>query len=173
MIYKLVPEYAERFRATIIRTAFTYIPTAPVCPISKHGYFIKCGYSLDDSGVLHHLDPGVTNFPFIQSEPVGRPGGSVHAPGLDQQGEDAGQYEAYGEPAEVCPDGQTIADQHPADEGTGPWKILFATDAPWPIFYRSVNDWVEAIDEPKTEINFTREERDIILGKAAQAVFGA
>ena len=56
---------------------------------------------------------------------------------------------------------------------TGPWKILFATDAPLPTFYMTVKEWVEAIDEPKTEINFTREERDIILGKAAQAVFSA
>lgn len=56
---------------------------------------------------------------------------------------------------------------------TGPWKILFATDAPLPTFYMTVREWVEAIDEPNTEINFTREERDIILGKAAQAVFSA
>lgn len=56
---------------------------------------------------------------------------------------------------------------------TGPWKILFATDSPLPTFYMTVKEWVEAIDEPKTEINFTREERDIILGKAAQAVFSA
>jgi len=55
---------------------------------------------------------------------------------------------------------------------TGPWKILFATDAPLPTVLMSVKDWVEAISEPKTNIRFTREERDIILGKAAQAVFG-
>ena len=54
---------------------------------------------------------------------------------------------------------------------TGPWKILFATDAPLPTFYLSTKDWVEAIKEPKTDIAFTREERDIILGKAAEAVF--
>lgn len=55
---------------------------------------------------------------------------------------------------------------------TGPWKVLFATDAPLPTVLMSVKDWVEAISEPKTNIRFTREERDIILGKAAQAVFG-
>ncbi len=55
---------------------------------------------------------------------------------------------------------------------TGPWKILFATDAPLPTVLMSVKDWVEAISEPKTNIGFTREERDFILGKAAQAVFG-
>lgn len=54
---------------------------------------------------------------------------------------------------------------------TGPWKILFATDAPLPTFYLPTKDWVDAINEPKTDIEFTREERDIILGKAAEAVF--
>jgi predicted TIM-barrel fold metal-dependent hydrolase len=54
---------------------------------------------------------------------------------------------------------------------TGPWKILFATDAPLPTFYLPTRDWVQAINEPDTDIEFTREERDIILGKAAEAVF--
>lgn len=54
---------------------------------------------------------------------------------------------------------------------TGPWKILFATDAPLPTFYLPTKDWVKAISEPDTDIEFTREERDIILGKAAEAVF--
>jgi predicted TIM-barrel fold metal-dependent hydrolase len=54
---------------------------------------------------------------------------------------------------------------------TGPWKILFASDAPLPTFYLPNKDWVDAINEPKTDIEFTREERDIILGKAAEAVF--
>ncbi len=54
---------------------------------------------------------------------------------------------------------------------TGPWKILFATDAPLPTFYLPTKDWVQAIREPDTDIEFTREERDIILGKAAEAVF--
>jgi predicted TIM-barrel fold metal-dependent hydrolase len=55
---------------------------------------------------------------------------------------------------------------------TGPWKILFASDAPLPTFYLPTKDWVDAIDNPKTDIEFTREERDIILGRAAEAVFG-
>jgi predicted TIM-barrel fold metal-dependent hydrolase len=55
---------------------------------------------------------------------------------------------------------------------TGPWKILFATDAPLPTFYLPTKDWVDAIREPKTDIPFTREELDIILGRAAEAVFG-
>jgi predicted TIM-barrel fold metal-dependent hydrolase len=54
---------------------------------------------------------------------------------------------------------------------TGPSKILFATDAPLPTFYMPTRDWVQAINEPDTDIEFTREERDIILGKAAEAVF--
>jgi hypothetical protein len=54
---------------------------------------------------------------------------------------------------------------------TGPWKVLFASDAPLPTFYLPTKDWVEAIRNPKTDIPFTREELDIILGRAAQAVF--
>jgi predicted TIM-barrel fold metal-dependent hydrolase len=54
---------------------------------------------------------------------------------------------------------------------TGPWKILFATDAPLPTFYLPTRDWLQAIREPQTDIPFTREELDIILGKAAEAVF--
>lgn len=54
---------------------------------------------------------------------------------------------------------------------TGPWKILFATDAPLPTFYLPTKDWVEAIRYPKTDVPFSREELDIILGKAAQKVF--
>jgi predicted TIM-barrel fold metal-dependent hydrolase len=54
---------------------------------------------------------------------------------------------------------------------TGPWKILFATDAPLPTFYLPTKEWVEAIKNPKTDIEFTPEEREIILGRAAEAVF--
>ena len=53
----------------------------------------------------------------------------------------------------------------------GPWKILFATDAPLPTFFLSVLDWVNAIKNPDTKISFTQDELEIILGKAAQAVF--
>ena len=54
---------------------------------------------------------------------------------------------------------------------TGPWKILFATDAPLPTFYLPTKEWVEAIRNPKTDIKFSREELDVILGRAAEAVF--
>ena len=54
---------------------------------------------------------------------------------------------------------------------TGPFKILFATDAPLPTFYLPTKEWVEAIRNPKTDIKFSREELDVILGRAAEAVF--
>jgi predicted TIM-barrel fold metal-dependent hydrolase len=54
---------------------------------------------------------------------------------------------------------------------TGPWKILFASDAPLPALWLPQLEWVRSIKEPKTEVIFTREELDIMLGKAAEAVF--
>lgn len=54
----------------------------------------------------------------------------------------------------------------------GPWKILFATDWPQPDLWISLVDWVKAIKEPKTKLKFTPEEINIILGTAAQKVFG-
>jgi len=33
-------------------------------------------------------------------------------------------------------------------------------------------EWLKAITEPKTDVQFTSEEIEIILGQAAQAVFG-
>jgi hypothetical protein len=54
---------------------------------------------------------------------------------------------------------------------TSPWKILFATDTPMPTFLCSVKEWVEAFRNPQTDVHFTRDELDIILGKAAQEVF--
>lgn len=53
----------------------------------------------------------------------------------------------------------------------GPEKILFATDAPLPTFYLPTGDWIEVFRNPKTDIAFTKEEMETILGKAAQAVF--
>ena len=53
----------------------------------------------------------------------------------------------------------------------GPWKILFASDDPLPTFLLPQEEWVRAIKEPKTDVPFSQEELDIILGKAAQAVF--
>ena len=53
----------------------------------------------------------------------------------------------------------------------GPWKILFASDAPLPNNFVPLDAWVRAIKEPETEIPFSGEELDIVMGKAAQAVF--
>jgi predicted TIM-barrel fold metal-dependent hydrolase len=53
-----------------------------------------------------------------------------------------------------------------------PWKILFSSDSPDGDAMLPEKDWVDAFKNPKTNIKFTREEMDIILGKAAQVVFG-
>ena len=52
-----------------------------------------------------------------------------------------------------------------------PWKVLFASDTPMPTFWCPQDEWVKAIKEPDTDISFNKEEIDIIMGKAAQAVF--
>ena len=57
------------------------------------------------------------------------------------------------------------------DEVT-PWKVLFATDAPYPNTLVPLVDWVGAIKNPKTStVTFTREEKDILLGRAAEQVW--
>lgn len=53
----------------------------------------------------------------------------------------------------------------------GPLKIMFASDAPLPTFWLPQKDWVKAIKEPKTEVSFTPEEKEAILGKTAENVF--
>jgi len=53
----------------------------------------------------------------------------------------------------------------------GPEKLLFASDAPLPTFLLPQDEWVRVIKEPQTEVKFTSEEIDMILGKAAEAVF--
>jgi len=53
----------------------------------------------------------------------------------------------------------------------GPWKILFASDTPLPTFLVPQDEWVNAIKKPDTQIPFSSEELDIIMGKAAQSVF--
>jgi len=52
-----------------------------------------------------------------------------------------------------------------------PWKILFASDSPSGDTVLPESDWVNVFKNPKTDVKFSREELDIILGKAAQAVF--
>lgn len=52
----------------------------------------------------------------------------------------------------------------------GPEKILFATDAPYPNLTYPLKDWVKVFSEPDTDIEFTEEEKELILGKAALKV---
>jgi len=52
-----------------------------------------------------------------------------------------------------------------------PWKVLFASDSPDGDAMLPEKDWVNVFRNPKTDIKFTKAEMDIILGKAAQAVF--
>jgi predicted TIM-barrel fold metal-dependent hydrolase len=52
-----------------------------------------------------------------------------------------------------------------------PWKVLFASDTPMPTFWCPEEEWVRAIKEPDTDIPFSKEELDIVMGKAAQVVF--
>jgi len=54
---------------------------------------------------------------------------------------------------------------------TTPWKILFASDAPMPTFWCPMDEWVDAIKKPMSDVRFTQEEIEIIMGKAAQKVF--
>jgi predicted TIM-barrel fold metal-dependent hydrolase len=53
----------------------------------------------------------------------------------------------------------------------GAEKILFASDAPLPTFYLPTKDWIEVFRNPQTDIKFTKEEMDMILGGAAEQVF--
>ncbi len=52
-----------------------------------------------------------------------------------------------------------------------PWKILFSSDSPDGDAMLPEKDWVDVFKSPKTDIKFSKEEMDIILGKAAQIVF--
>ena len=54
---------------------------------------------------------------------------------------------------------------------TGPWKVMWGTDWPGPNTITPIDQWIKAIKEPQTEILFSQEEREIILGRAAQKVF--
>ena len=48
---------------------------------------------------------------------------------------------------------------------------MFVSDTPMPTMWCPQDEWVKAIKEPDTDINFSKEELDIVMGKAAQAVF--
>lgn len=53
----------------------------------------------------------------------------------------------------------------------GAHKIFFATDRPLPSLYLPTKEWVKVFTEPQTDIKFTSEEIELIMGKAAAAVF--
>ena len=52
----------------------------------------------------------------------------------------------------------------------GPEKILFATDAPYPNLMCPLKEWVQAFKERETDLEFSDEEINIILGEAARKV---
>lgn len=52
-----------------------------------------------------------------------------------------------------------------------PWKILFGSDGPTTSLMMSDTEWLNVIKEPSSSDLLTDEEREIILGKAAQSVF--
>lgn len=57
-------------------------------------------------------------------------------------------------------------------DDVGPEKILFATDAPYPNLMCPLKEWVKVFREPDTEIKFTQQEKEMILGKSACKVLG-
>ena len=49
---------------------------------------------------------------------------------------------------------------------------MWSTDWPGPNNWIPMDKWVEAIKEPKTKVKFSPEEKELMLGKAAQKCFG-
>lgn len=77
-----------------------------------------------------------------------------------------GQWEYWLHPQEFYRWLRNLVDE------AGPWKIMWASDWPGPNNLTPLDKWLEAFKEPKTDIQFSQEEREIILGRAAQQVFG-
>jgi len=57
------------------------------------------------------------------------------------------------------------------DEATAE-KLLWATDWPGPNNWTPIDEWVDAFKNPKTNIKFSKEEMELVLGRNAQKVFG-
>jgi predicted TIM-barrel fold metal-dependent hydrolase len=57
-------------------------------------------------------------------------------------------------------------------DNVGAEKILFATDAPYPNLMCPLKEQVKVFSEPDTNIPFTQEEKEVILGKTASKVLG-
>jgi predicted TIM-barrel fold metal-dependent hydrolase len=58
-----------------------------------------------------------------------------------------------------------------AIDDVGPEKVLFGSGFPNPNVLTPEAEWVKAIKEPKTDLKFSAEEIDFVLGKSAEAVF--
>jgi predicted TIM-barrel fold metal-dependent hydrolase len=58
-----------------------------------------------------------------------------------------------------------------AIDACGPEKVMFGSGFPNPNVLTPEADWVKAIKEPKTDVEFTKEELDWVLGKSAANVF--
>ncbi len=58
-----------------------------------------------------------------------------------------------------------------AIDACGPEKIMFGSGFPNPNVLTPEAEWVKAIKEPQTNIEFTTEELDMVMGKSAEAVF--
>ena len=58
-----------------------------------------------------------------------------------------------------------------AIDACGPEKVMFGSGFPNPNVLTPEAEWVKAIKEPKTDVKFTKEELDWVLGKSAEAVF--
>jgi predicted TIM-barrel fold metal-dependent hydrolase len=58
-----------------------------------------------------------------------------------------------------------------AIDACGPEKVMFGSGFPNPNVLTPEAEWVKAIKEPKTDVKFTKEELDWVLGKSAANVF--
>jgi predicted TIM-barrel fold metal-dependent hydrolase len=58
-----------------------------------------------------------------------------------------------------------------AIDACGPEKVMFGSGFPNPNVLTPEAEWVKAIMEPKTNIEFTAEEIEMVMGKSAEAVF--
>jgi predicted TIM-barrel fold metal-dependent hydrolase len=58
-----------------------------------------------------------------------------------------------------------------AIDACGPEKVMFGSGFPNPNVLTPEAEWVKAIKEPKTDVKFTKEELDWVLGKSAAEVF--
>ena len=58
-----------------------------------------------------------------------------------------------------------------ARDDVGADKVMFGSGFPNPNVLTPEAEWVKAIKEPKTDLKFSAEELDFVLGKSAEAVF--